>query len=195
MAKKGKKSISRRNQERLRQAMVSFDLASALLMVIVLLAMIWGFGREYDLGKNTFHGFADWFLLIMAYPLLIIGSLVNVVTGSRLDFITGREAVVLGCGAAAVVFSVWLIIRIIGRIRNDIQLFKVAANFVRLFFFWGLFQLICGLAMLIWSNGGASHTLHKHLHRPAAPEPVMIVPASPPPAATPENVSIKEPGK
>ena len=191
MAKKGKKSISRRNQERLRQAMVSFDLASALLMVIVLLAMMWGFGREYDLGKNTFHGFADWFLLIMAYPALVIGSLVNVVTGSRLDFISGREAVVLGSAAAAVVFFSWLTIRIAGKVKNDIQLFKVAANFVRLFFFWGLFQLFCGLAMLISSHGGASDTLHNHLHRPAAPEQVRIVPAVP--ADTPESGKQQQP--
>jgi len=185
MAKKGKKGISRRNQERLRQAMISFDLASVLLLLAVLLATMWGFGREYDLGRNSFHGFADWFLLIMAYPALLVGSLVNVVTGSRLDFIAGHEAVVLGGGAAVVVIVCWLAIRICGKVRNDIQLFKVAANFVRLFFFWGLFQLFCGLAMLIWSHGGASETLHSHLHKPAEPEQVTIVPAVP--ESVPEN--------
>lgn len=185
MAKKSKKNISRRNQERLRQALVSFDIAAMLLMTVVVLAVIWGFGREYDLGRNSFHGFANWFLLILSYPALIAGSLVNVVTGSRLDFVAGYETVVLGGGAALVVFLCWAGIRIRGKVKSDIQLVKVAANFMRLFFFWGVFQLCCGLAMLIWSHGGASAVLHRHLHRPADPEPVTIVSSIPAPEALP----------
>ena len=112
MAGKVKKTPSRRGQEKMRRALRRFDLVTLEVFVLLLASCLWCWNAEYRLGIGTPHGYAYWFLLVLAYPGLIVGSLVNIALGADTGFIAGAEAPVLGISAFALLFVAWLWMRL-----------------------------------------------------------------------------------
>ena len=162
MAGKVKKSSSRRGQEKMRRALRRFDLITLGVVVLLLISCAWCWNAEYRLGVGTPQGFAYWFLLLLAYPGLILCSLVNLTLGADMSFITGAEAPVLGISAFALVLVSWFWVRLTMKRRwNPIGL-RVAGNFMLILLAWGVFQLGCGAAMAVWRQGGIAPRIHSH---------------------------------
>lgn len=156
MAGKVKKNPSRRGQEKMRRALRRFDLATLSVAVLILVSCLWCWNAEYRLGVGSPHGYAYWFLLVLAYPGLIFGSLVNLAAGADTGFITGAEAPVLGVSAFALLFVAWLWVRLAMKRRWNLAGLRVAGNFMLILFAWGAFQLLCGVATAVWRHGGVA---------------------------------------
>ena len=162
MAGKVKKtsSPSRRGQEKMRRALRRFDLITLGVVVLLLVSCAWCWNAEYRLGVGTPQGFAYWFLLLLAYPGLILCSLINLTVGADMSFITGAEAPVLGVSALALVLISWLWVRAAMKRRWNPNGLRVAGNFMMIVLAWGAFQLACGAAMAVWRQGGIAPRIH-----------------------------------
>ena len=156
MAGKIKKSSSRRNQEKMRRALRRFDLITLGVVAVLLVSCLWCWNAEYTLGVGTPHGFAYWFLLLLAYPGLILGSMVNMTIGADTGFISGAEAPVLGISAFALVLISWLWVRLVMKRHWNLIGLRIAGNFMMILLAWGVFQLACGSAMAVWRQGGVA---------------------------------------
>ena len=162
MAGKVQKSPSRRGQEKMRRALRRFDFIFLGAVVLLLISCAWCWNAEYCLRTGTPQGFAYWFLLLLAYPGLILCSLINLTVGADMSFITGAEAPVLGVSAFALVLISWLWVRIAMKRRWNPNGLRIAGNFMLIVLAWGIFQLGCGAAMAVWRQGGVAPRIHTH---------------------------------
>lgn len=163
MAKKKKNLIGlpvRRVKEKIRAALRKFDFAMLAYFLVVILAVIVGRSGDYDLGSSNLHGFALTFLLVPAYLILELLSLVNCLGGFNWNF-SGFEAELLGICDLLLGVVVWLIIRMRGRDKG-VSYINAARTFVLIIVFWGVFQLGCSAALWMWRNGGFS-SFNRHL--------------------------------
>ena len=163
MAKK-KKNLAvvpgRRIKEKMRVSMRGFDLAMLAYVVVILASTLVGRCGDYDLGSANLHGFALWFLLIPAYLILEVLSLVNYVGNFNWDC-TGFEAEILGICNLAMALSGWLYVRLRGS-RWSVQTVRNIRMFVLIMVFWGVFQLGCSAVLWMWQHGGFS-SFNRHL--------------------------------
>lgn len=171
--------MSRRSRERLANARKRFDFLCGLLALTIVVATLCCMGRDYELGAPYPPGFALWFLLILAYVPLEIVGLVNWFLGmsesSWMTFLTvEHQALGMGIFNLALLAVIWGGIRFWLSRRYGINLLRTAGTFVTIFLVWGLFQLLCLAGVTIWDRGGFT-PLHRHLHRPLAPEKVIVV--------------------
>ncbi len=163
MAKK-KKNISgvsgRRAKEKVIDALRKFDWTMAAFMLTVILSVLVGRSGEYDLGQANLHGFALCFLLIPAYLILELLSLINYF-GNFNWSCAGWEAELLGICDLLLGAVVWLFVRLRGAQRGP-GFIKAARMFVLITVLWGVFQLLCTGALWLWQNGGFS-SFNRHL--------------------------------
>lgn len=163
MAKKKKNFIGipvRRIKEKTRISLRNFDLAMLGYLLVVIACVLVGRMGEYDLGSSSVHGFALVFLLIPAYLMLEVLSLINCLGGFNWDF-SGLEAEVLGGCDILLSIAIWIYVRWQGRERG-VSFVSAARTFVLIFMFWGVFQLGCCGALWLWRNGGFS-SFNRHL--------------------------------
>ena len=160
MAGKVKKSSSRRGQEKMRRALRRFDLITLGVVALLLISCAWCWNAEYRLGTGTPQGFAYWFLLLLAYPGLILCSLINLTVGADTGFISGSEAPILAISAFALVLIAWFWVRMTMKRRWNPNGLRIAGNFMLIVLAWGVFQLACGAAMAVWRQGGIAPRIH-----------------------------------
>ena len=166
MAKKKKNFIGipvRRIKEKTRISLRNFDLAMLGYLLVVIACVLVGRMGEYDLGSSSVHGFALVFLLIPAYLMLEVLSIINCLGGFNWDF-SGLEAEVLGGCNILLSIAIWIYVRWQGRERG-VPFVSAARTFVLIFMFWGVFQLGCCGALWLWRNGGFS-SFNRHLLNP-----------------------------
>ena len=163
MAGKVKKTNpSRRGQEKMRRALRRFDLITLGVVALLLVSCAWCWNAKYCLGVGTPQGFAYWFMLLLAYPGLILCSLINLSVGADMSFISGAEAPVLALSAFARVAVSWLWVRVAMKRNWNPNGLRIAGNFMMIVLAWGVFQLACGAAMAVWRQGGINHRIHSH---------------------------------
>ena len=163
MAKKKKNLIGitgRRVKEKILDALRKFDLVMIAYMVVVIVAVLVGRSGDYDLGRANLNGFALCFLLIPAYLILELLSLINYFGGFNWSC-AGWEAELLGICDLLLGIVVWTYVRISGKIRG-ISFIRSAKMFVLIVVLWGVFQLGCTAALWLWQNGGFS-SFNRHL--------------------------------
>ena len=169
MAGKVKKTNpSRRGQEKMRRALRRFDLITLGVVVLLLVSCAWCWNAEYRLEAGTPEGFAYWFMLLLAYPGLILCSLINLTVGHDMSFITTEkaQAPVLALSAFALVAVSWLWVRVAMKRRWNPNGLRIAGNFMLIVLAWGVFQLACGAAMAVWRQGGINRHIHRHSQPP-----------------------------
>lgn len=177
--KKKRYVLSRRRRERLERLTLRFDLISAGLAVVIILAAAVSAGRPYELGLPYAHGFALWFPLLLAYiPLEVIGLfnwLFGVQENAFMQFLVqDHQALGMGLFNLVMLGIVWALVRFwLGR-RYGFSFLRTTGTFLLILLVWGCFQLFCFVAVTIWSHGGFT-PLHHHLRRPAEPEKVILV--------------------
>ena len=163
MAKK-KKNLTvltgRRVKEKILDALRKFDLVMIAYMVTIIAAVLVGRCGDYDLGRANLNGFALCFLLIPAYLILELLSLINYIGGFNWSC-AGWEAELLGICDLLLGVAVWIFVRISGKNRG-ISFIRAAKMFVLIVVLWGVFQLGCTAALWLWQNGGFS-SFNRHL--------------------------------
>ena len=168
MAKKKKNLIGlpvRRVKEKIRVALRKFDFAMIGYVLVVIAAVLVGRIGEYDLGSANWHGFALTFLLVPAYLILELLSLINCIGSFNWDF-AGSEAELLGICDLLLGGVVWMIVRLRGS-GKGVSYINAARTFVLIIVFWGVFQLGCCAALWLWRNGGFS-SFNRHLENKSA---------------------------
>lgn len=177
--KKKRYVLSRRSRERLERFTLRFDLISAGLAVVIILATAVSAGRPYELGMPYAHGFALWFLLLLSYiPLEVVGLfnwLFGIQDNAFMRFLVqDHQALGMGLFNLVMLAIVWGVVRFwLGR-RYGYSFFRTTGTFLLILLGWGCFQLFCFAAVTVWGNSGFS-PLHQHLRRPAEPEKVILV--------------------
>ncbi len=188
MAKKNKK---RRNElfrrEKGRMAARRTNLIFMMLALTVVIAVLIGRSGAYELGQPSSTGFVHWFLLFTGYIPLLIWSSINLLLGLDFRLAVGREIWTLGICDLVTVGIAWGVVRLLGR-RFGTELLNIAGNFALMLLVWGWFQIGCTVVLSSWEHGGLV-TLHRHLHREAEPEKVIVVPSKSEsgPAELPKN--------
>ena len=69
---------------------------------------------------------------------------------------------------------VWAAVRFYFSRRYGVNFVRTAGAFMTIIVTWGIFQLGCMGAVIIWERGGFS-PLHRHLRREPEPERVIVV--------------------
>ena len=180
MAKKKKNPVGvisgRRLKEKMRLSVRDFDLAMAAYVVVIVVSTLVGRCGDYDLGSANLHGFALWFLLIPAYLILEVLSLVNYIGNFNWNC-NGFEAELLGICNLVMAIGTWCYVRLRAG-RWSVQTVRNIRMFVLILLFWGVFQLGCSAALWMWRHGGFS-SFNRHLivkkESPAHPEPAAAV--------------------
>lgn len=173
MAKKKKNLIGipvRRIKEKNRIALRKFDLMMFFYVLTVVAAVLVGRSGEYDLRSANLHGFALTYLLVPAYLILELLSIVNCIGNFNWNF-AGVEAELLGICDLLLGLTVWLWIRICGNSKGT-AFINAAKTFVLIFVLWGSFQLGCCGALWLWKHGGFSSFNRHLLNKTPAVEPV-----------------------
>ncbi len=175
--------LSRRRRERFERLTLRFDLISAGLAAVIILATLVSAGRPYELGLPYAHGFALWFLLLLSYiPLEVVG-LFNWVFGIQDNafmrfLVQEHQALGMGLFNLGMVAAIWVLVRFWLGKRYGLAFLLTTGTFLIILLVWGCFQLLCFAAVTIWGHGGFS-PLHHHLRRPAEPEKVILVDQKP----------------
>ena len=167
MAKKKKNIIGlpvRRVKEKTRVALRNFDLAMLAFIAVTSISVLVGRSGDYELGVANLHGFALFFLLVPAYLILELLSLIGCLGGFSWNF-SGYEAELLGICDLALGVVVWCFIRWRGAVKG-LSYVNAARTFVLIVTFWGVFQLGCSGALWLWQNGGFS-SFNRHLLKKA----------------------------
>ena len=172
MAKK-KKNLSgvsgRRVKEKILEALRKFDFVMLAYMVTVVISVLVGRCGDYDLGSANLHGFALCFLLIPAYLILELLSLINYFGGFNWSC-AGWEAELLGVCDILLGIAVWIYVRTSGK-KRELSFVRAAKMFVLIVVLWGVFQLGCTAALWLWQNGGFS-SFNRHLLKKALAQTV-----------------------
>ncbi len=144
-----------------RRAVQYFNRCCLLLMAVVLVSFAVCSGRPYELQEASAHGPALWFLLLMAYPILGVLGLVNIIFGwgdtAVVEYFT-VEHPALGLTLLNEIYlgAIWVLVR-----RRGLGWFgpggiRAAGNFVLIMACWGAFQLFLVGLMMLWYAGGLS---------------------------------------
>lgn len=172
-------SVTSRGRERIRKACLRFDILSGILALLFVGAVIAAEPHAYELGANRPEGFATWFLLFLAYlPLEIVGLvtwLFGIQDSTVVHFLVEqRQTLALGLFDLAMLVTVWAAVRFYCSRRYGVNFVRTANAFMTILVAWGVFQLGCMAAVVIWERGGFS-PLHRHLRRASEPERVIVV--------------------
>ncbi len=164
----------------------SWDVICALTGLIIICSVLVCFRESYDIGEPAMHGFPLWFLLFLAYPILLIFSIVNVIfggSGSALVtyVVHGNQAIGLGIIDFLALVVIWAVIRFLILRFFGSRWVQVCCNFMLMIAGWGIIQLFYFLMVFLWHSGGFE-PLHHHLKEPEPP-PAQITAAESPSAS------------
>lgn len=175
--KSGKKTKNGKTFEiKQRKALRYFDRSCLFLLLVLLAAFLVCYGKPYELQAAVSHGHAVWFLLLVAYPVLGLLGLINVLLGTSdapiVLYFTVRQPI-FGLILADVVYLLllWLILRRRGGGWFGPGGLHAAGNFVLIVACWGIFQLFLSGVMFLWNSGGLT-PFYPH-DPPAAAAPVQ----------------------
>lgn len=171
--------LPRRHRERWEKLNFHFDLLTAALAIVIIIASLMCLNHPYELGKPDPYGFAFWFLLFLGYLPMEIISLVNCCLGWQdtqlMHYLTIEQpAIMLGSCNLATLAIFWAISRFWAARRFGVNFLQTMIHFWEIFLVWGLFQLSCLIGLVIWDNGGFT-SMHRHFARQEEPERVIIV--------------------
>ena len=171
--------LSRRGRERLQQAVRRFDIFTTIMAFLLILAMIVCNSHPYELGANRPDGFAAWLLLFLAYiPLEIVGLatwLLGLQNSALVHMLVEQhQTLALGIFDLAMLLAVWLVVHFYCSRRFGANFIRTATMIMTILVAWGTFQLGCMGAVVVWNRGGFA-PLHRHLHRVAEPQRVILV--------------------
>ncbi|MBR7138470.1 MAG: hypothetical protein IKD44_02890 [Lentisphaeria bacterium] len=145
-----------------------FDWAVIMAALVILLASLLAAGHPYKLDNADPYGFLIWFLLLLGHlPMEIIeftAKLAGIEGETIENFTKNREAVLLGVCNLSVLAICWGIMRFYILKRYGSEPLRIAVIFLRLIFFWGVFQLLCFIAVKNWSDGKVN-PLHRDLKK------------------------------
>ena len=145
-----------------------FDWAVLSLGSIILLSSLLAAGHPYKLDRADPYGFLIWFLLLLGHvPMEIIEFVAKLsgVEGKTIEnFIRHREALLLGACNLSVLAVCWGVMRFHILKRYGAEPLRIAVIFLRLLFFWGIFQIFCFIAVKNWSDGKVN-PLHRDLKK------------------------------
>ena len=145
-----------------------FDWAVILVAVVILLTSLLAAGHPYKLDSADPYGFLVWFLLLLGHiPMEIIeftARLVGVQGQTIENFTRNREAILLGGCNLLVLVLFWSTMKFYVLKRYGTEPLRIAAIFLRIIFFWGIFQLFCFAAVKNWSDGKVN-PLHRDLKK------------------------------
>ena len=145
-----------------------FDWAVLSLGCIILLISLLAAGHPYKLDSADPYGFLIWFLLLLGHiPMEIIEFTARLsgVDGQAIEsFTRHREALLLGACDLMVLGITWVVMRFYILKRFGAEPLRITMIFLRLIFFWGLFQLMCFVAVKNWSDGKVN-PLHRDLKK------------------------------
>jgi hypothetical protein len=145
-----------------------FDWAVILVALVIFLTALLAAGHPYKLNGADPYGFLIWFLLLLGHiPMEITEFIFRLagVDGETISHFTrNREALLLGSCNLLVLGIFWGVMRFYILKRYGTQPLRTAMIFLRLIFFWGLFQLLCFIAVKNWSDGKVN-PLHRDLKR------------------------------
>ena len=148
-----------------------FDWSVLTLGVVILIVSLLAAGHPYKLDSADPYGFLIWFLLLLGhFPMEIIEFIARFagVEGSAIEnFTRNREALLLGACNLCVLTTLWAVMKFYILKRYGTEPLRIAVIFLRLLFFWGLFQLFCFIAVKNWSDGKIN-PLHRELRKSAA---------------------------
>ena len=166
MAKKKKKELL--FTSRLPFRIRPFDWSVLLVALVILLTTALAAGHPYKLNGADAYGFLVWFLLLLGHiPMEIIEFIARLfgVEGETIEcFTRNREALLLGICNLCVLTAFWGVMRFYILKRFGTSPLRTAMIFLRLIFFWGLFQLLCFIAVKNWSDGKVN-PLHRDLKK------------------------------
>lgn len=159
---------------------------AALAVVVLLASAVSIHAPMLELGEPVPGGFALWFLLCLAYPVLGLLGLVNMILGtgdSELMRFLVRDHQVMTVVAIdfLTVFGVWATGRFWLIHRFGGRKLRIAANFVAIMTGWGIFQLLAFGILSTWHIGGFE-PLHRNMKH-EEPERVIVVNPATDPAA------------
>ena len=170
MAKKKKKNGQLRQTQTgfLPFKLRPFDWAVIMAALVILFASLLAAGHPYKLDSADPYGFLIWFLLLLGHlPMEIIefsAKLAGIEGGTIENFTRNREALLLGICNLSVLAACWGIMRFYILKRYGSEPLRIAVIFLRLIFFWGVFQLLCFIAVKNWSDGKVN-PLHRDLKK------------------------------
>ena len=145
-----------------------FDWAVLLTGGIILINAVLALGHPYKLDSADPYGFLIWFLLLLGHiPMEIIEFTARLlgVDGQAIEsFTQHREALLLGACDLMVLGITWVVMRFYILKRFGAEPLRITMIFLRLIFFWGLFQLMCFVAVKNWSDGKVN-PLHRDLKK------------------------------
>lgn len=152
-----------------------FDLTVLMVGIVILLVSLLAVGHPYKLDRADPYGFLIWFLLLLGHlPMEIIEFCAQLagVEGKSIDnFTRNREALLLGACNLFVLLTCWITLKFYVLKRYGTAPLRIAVMFLRLIFFWGIFQLFCFAAVKNWSDGKVN-PLHRDLKK-TQPEAVQ----------------------
>lgn len=145
-----------------------FDWSVLLVAFVILLTVILVAGHPYKLNGADPYGFLVWYLLLLGHiPMEVIEFIFRLagVEGETISsFTRNREALLLGSCNLLVLTAFWGVMRFYVLKRFGTSPLRTAMIFLRLIFFWGLFQLLCFIAVKNWSDGKVN-PLHRDLKK------------------------------
>jgi|GEM_PF-2027904 hypothetical protein len=161
-----------------KKARRSWDIVCGLTGLLIVCSVLICFREPYEIGEPTMHGFPLWFLVFLAYPVLLLLSVFNVIF--RLDdsmlvnyVVFNNQAIGLGVIDLLTLLAIWAVVRF-GMLRFfGSRWVQVASNFMLLVAGWGIAQLFYFLMVFLWNSGGFE-PLHHHLEDPQ-PEPKNVI--------------------
>ena len=122
-----------------------FDWAVLLTAAVIIVNAALAMGHPYKLDSVDPYGFLMWFLLLLGHiPMEILEFTVRLagVDGQAIDnFTRNREALLLGICDLAVLGITWGVMRFYILKRFGAEPLRITMIFLRLIFFWGLFQI------------------------------------------------------
>ncbi|MBE6385743.1 MAG: hypothetical protein E7048_08770 [Lentisphaerae bacterium] len=145
-----------------------FDLSVLMVAGVIIFAAALAMGHPYKLDSADPYGFLVWFLLLLGHiPMELIEFTIRLagVDGQTIEnFTRNREALLLGMCDLLVLGISWAVMRFYIFKRFGSEPLRITMLFLRLIFFWGLFQLMCFIAVKNWSDGKVN-PLHRDLKK------------------------------
>lgn len=145
-----------------------FDWAVLLLAGVIVIIAALAAGHHYKLSSADPYGFLLWFLLVVGHlPMEIIeftAKLIGIDGKAIENFVDHREALLLGICNLTMLGICWAVLRFPVLKRYGSEPLRIATIFLRLLFFWGLFQICCFSALKNWSDGKVN-PLHRDLKK------------------------------
>ncbi len=150
-----------------------------LLGIVIAIASIVSLrAPQLELGSPLPEGFVLWFMLCMAYPVLGLLGLINMLFGTQdstiMRFFThDHQILTLVVIDLLTTLVIWALGRYWALRKLGAVKLRIGGNFLLILGGWGIFQLLLFGISSVWQGGGFQ-PLHGHLKQ-EEPEKVILV--------------------